>query len=281
MKLTLGYSPCPNDTFLFDALVHGRIKTPGFEVEVVLDDVEALNQKAVRGELQLTKLSYAAFTQVMNKYGLLHAGSALGHNCGPLLIARAPMSAEELTTARVAIPGKLTTANFLLGIAYPEIGKRVEYVFDQIEDAVLNSEVDAGLIIHENRFTYADRGLVKIKDLGEHWEDSFGLPIPLGGIFARRDLDPELVRSVDQAISRSVRHAFDHPDDSRDYVKAHAQAMEESVMKSHIALYVNSYTESLGAAGVDAVAKLLQVSAERELYQPSGLPVFHAGATAI
>ena len=265
MKLRLGFSPCPNDTFLFDALVHRRVADPGLEFDVVLADVEELNERALAGDLELTKLSYAAFARVIDRYGLLRAGSALGRGCGPLLIAREPIAMPALADATVAIPGELTTANFLLGLAVPDIGQRLPMRFDLIEDAVLEGRVDAGLIIHENRFTYADRGLVALRDLGAYWEETFGLPIPLGGIFARRDLDPGVVARVDALIRASVEHAFARPEDSAAYVRAHAQAMDEAVMREHIALYVNDFTVDLGAEGVAAVEKLFAVGRERGL----------------
>jgi len=191
-NLTLGFSPCPNDTFIFDALLHGRIDTEGLVFEPVMEDVEALNRRAFAGELAVTKLSYHAFAHLTDQYALLDAGSALGNNCGPLLIARQAMTEAEVNAARIAIPGKMTTANFLLSLAFPLAQHKQEVIFSDIENAVLRGDVEAGLIIHENRFTYAQKGLVKILDLGEHWETTTGLPIPLGGIVVRRDLPLEI-----------------------------------------------------------------------------------------
>ena len=186
MKISLGYSPCPNDTFIFDALVHGRIDCEGLEFDVHLGDVEELNRLAFAGKLDMTKLSYHAFAYLTDAYRLLPAGSALGHNCGPLLIAREPLDAASLSDAPVAIPGRYTTANFLLSLAYPHLRNKQEVLFSDIESGVASGRYRAGLIIHENRFTYADHGLVKLRDLGEYWEETTGFPIPLGGIVLRR-----------------------------------------------------------------------------------------------
>ena len=191
-SITLGFSPCPNDTFIFDALLRGKVDTEGLAFEPVMEDVEALNRRAFAGELAATKLSYHAFAHLTHQYALLDAGSALGNNCGPLLIALKPMTEEEVNAATIAIPGKMTTANFLLSLAFPKAQNKQEVIFSGIETAVLEGKTQAGLIIHENRFTYAQKGLVKILDLGEHWETSTGLPIPLGGIVVRRDLPFEI-----------------------------------------------------------------------------------------
>jgi 1,4-dihydroxy-6-naphthoate synthase len=256
MKLTLGYSPCPNDTFLFDAMVHEKIDTEGLEFDVVLGDVEALNQRAFRAELDITKLSYHAFTFCTNNYLLLRAGSALGNNCGPLLIATRPVSIEEVDALRIAIPGKFTTANFLLNFAFPKAQHRVETLFSDIEKKVWSHEADLGVIIHENRFTYQERGLYKVMDLGEHWEQSTGLPIPLGGIVVKKTLNKDLQQKINRVLRRSVEFAFAHPEASQDYVSAHAQEMDLAVMKQHIQLYVNEYTVDLGEKGLAAVQQL-------------------------
>jgi 1,4-dihydroxy-6-naphthoate synthase len=260
MKLRLGFSPCPNDTFLFDALVHGKIETEGLEFEVVMADVEELNQRAFAGDLDITKLSYHAYAYLLNKYVLLDAGSALGHNCGPLLIAKKQMSDEEIERARIAIPGKYTTANFLLSLAFPRAEKKTEMLFSRIENAILTGEVDAGLIIHENRFTYQQKGLIKIIDLGEFWESSTGLPIPLGGIVAKRSLSSKVLYTVNSLIEKSVRFALENPGEPLEFVKCHAQEMDEAVMYSHIHLYVNDFTANLGGAGRTAVGRLFDVA---------------------
>jgi 1,4-dihydroxy-6-naphthoate synthase len=263
MKLTLGFSPCPNDTFIFDALVHGKIDTEGLSFEPVITDVEELNRRAFAGELHITKLSYHAYAWLVQRYVLLDAGSALGNNCGPLLIANELLDEERLYAGKVAIPGKYTTANFLLSLAYPGLQKKVEMLFSDIESAVLSGEVVAGLIIHENRFTYQAKGLKKLIDLGEYWEESTGLPIPLGGIVIRRDLPPAVWQRVNRVLERSVRFAFDNPEASKNFVKKFSQEMEEEVMYKHIKLYVNDFTVNLGGTGRTAVGRLFDVAQAR------------------
>lgn len=257
-KITLGFSPCPNDTFIFDALVHNRIDTEDLEIEVVLGDVEELNQRAFRGELDLTKLSFHAFAHLTNTYQLLDAGSALGNNCGPLLIAREDLSTEasDINPLNIAIPGKYTTANFLLNLAYPNAQNRKEVLFSEIEPQVVNGEVDAGLIIHENRFTYQEKGLKKLMDLGEFWERETESPIPLGGIAVRRSLPAALKQKINLLVQQSVQHAFANPKDSLPYIRAHAQEMDEEVMYAHIHLYVNRFSVDLGPEGKKAVRTL-------------------------
>ncbi len=265
MKLSLGFSPCPNDTFIFDAMIHGKVDTEGLEFEVVMEDVEALNQRAFAQNLDITKLSYHAFAHLIKHYSLLDAGSALGNNCGPLLIAKRPFSNDEIIQSKIAIPGKFTTANFLLGIAFPEATNKVEMLFSSIEDAVVNGDVAAGLIIHENRFTYQQKGLVKLMDLGEFWETTTGMPIPLGGIVIKRSLPQEVKEKVNRVMQRSVQFAFEHPKASLDFVRANAQEMEEAVMYQHIGLYVNDYTANLGEKGRAAVQHLFEMAKEKQL----------------
>jgi 1,4-dihydroxy-6-naphthoate synthase len=262
-NLTLGFSPCPNDTFIFDALLHGRIDTEGLVFEPVMEDVEALNRRAFAGELAVTKLSYHAFAHLTDQYALLDAGSALGNNCGPLLIARQAMTEAEVNAARIAIPGKMTTANFLLSLAFPLAQHKQEVIFSDIENAVLRGDVEAGLIIHENRFTYAQKGLVKILDLGEHWETTTGLPIPLGGIVVRRDLPLEIQQKVNRVLRRSVEYAFANPAEVMPFVRQHAQEMDESVMRAHIDLYVTKYTVDLGEDGRSAVQQMFRIASEK------------------
>ncbi|HMN90652.1 MAG TPA: 1,4-dihydroxy-6-naphthoate synthase [Saprospiraceae bacterium] len=274
MKLSLGFSPCPNDTYIFDAMVHGKIDTEGLAFDMVLGDVEMLNQKAFAGELAITKLSYHAVAYLTHTYRLLDAGSALGNNCGPLLIAKNANSREAIATGTIAIPGKYTTANFLLSYAFPEVQHKVEMVFSDIEDAVLAGDVNAGLIIHENRFTYAQKGLVKLLDLGEHWESTTGMPIPLGGIAIRRDLPLDVQHKVNRVLQRSVQFAFDHPSSALPFVRAHAQEMDEAVMYQHIALYVNDYTLHLGQRGRAAVQHLFDVVARQQIVPPRQQALF-------
>ena len=260
--IKIGYSPCPNDTFIFDALVHNKIDTRGFQFEPVLEDVEKLNQMAFRNELDVTKLSFHAYAQVNNDYQLLTAGSALGNGVGPLFIARKSSSNPELDFTSVAIPGKNTTANFLFSIFYPNVKVKKEMIFSAIENAVISGETDAGVIIHENRFTYEQKGLVKIADLGELWEKSTGQAIPLGGIAVRRNFPSEIKSQINQLVKESVEFAFKHPDESVDYVCAHAQEMDPSVRQKHIDLYVNQYSIDLGEKGKDAIRLLFSKGKE-------------------
>ena len=262
MKLTLGFSPCPNDTFIFDALIHHKIDTEGLQFEVFYDDVETLNQKAFKAELDITKLSFHAFAYVANNYALLDAGSALGFGVGPLLISKTQLSHSQLTThnsqLKVGIPGKYTTANFLLSLAYPQLTNKTEILFSDIEDALLREEVDLGLIIHENRFTYQDKDLHKVIDLGEFWEKETGCAIPLGGIVIKRELPEEVKLKVNRVLQRSVEFAFANPKSGIDFIRKHAQAMDEAVMFKHIELYVNKYSIDLGQEGRKAIELLFE-----------------------
>ena len=269
MKLTLGFSPCPNDTFIFDALIHHKIDTEGLDFEVFYDDVETLNQKAFRGELDITKLSYHAFAYVANQYILLDSGSALGFGVGPLLICKDDPEQihTKLTTHHspltIGIPGKYTTANFLLGLAFPNATNKVELVFNDIEDAVLEGRVDVGLIIHENRFTYQDKGLKKIIDLGDYWERQTGCAIPLGGIVANRNLPVYVQHKINRVLRRSVEYAFANPKSGLDFIRQHAQEMSEEVMYKHIELYVNKYSVELGEEGRKAIKLLFDTALEK------------------
>ncbi len=274
MELSIGFSPCPNDTFIFDALIHQKIDTEGLTFRPVIEDVEALNRVAFAGELDITKLSYHAYAHLLDQYLLLEAGSALGNNCGPLLIGRHPTPQVPLDEASVAIPGRYTTANFLLSLAYPALTDKREMVFSEIEDAVLDQRVDFGLIIHENRFTYAERGLYQITDLGAFWEQRTGLPIPLGGIVIRRNLPPALRKKVNRVLRRSVAFARDQPEATRDFVAAHAQAMDEKVMYQHIELYVTPYTLELGKNGRAAIQKMFDTAWNLGIIPPSNQPLF-------
>jgi 1,4-dihydroxy-6-naphthoate synthase len=255
MKLTLAYSPCPNDCFMFDAMVHGRIDTEGLEFDVRLLDIDALNTAAFAGEFDATKLSFHAYAHCTDRYVLLDAGSALGNNCGPLLISKRDVPQGELASGsvRIAIPGKFTTANFLCGLAFPAAQDKTSIIFSDIEPAVLDGRFDAGLIIHENRFTYETKGLKKIVDLGEFWEAETGAPIPLGGIVVRREWRDDLKQTLNRVMRRSVEYAFAHRAASLPYVRAHAQEMSEEVMYKHIDLYVNQYSVNLGLEGRRAI----------------------------
>ena len=263
MTLSLGFSPCPNDCFMFDAIVNQRIDLEGLEFTPHLADVEALNQAAFAGEADVTKLSYHAYAYCTGRYVLLDAGSALGRNCGPLLISQRRISKDEVAAGglRIAIPGQYTTANFLLGLAFPQAQDKTPLVFSEIEGALLDGRFDAGLIIHENRFTYGTKGLRKIIDLGEYWEETTGAPIPLGGIVIKRSLPDEVKRRVNRVLRRSVEYAFANRAASLDYVRAHAQEMSEDVIYRHIDLYVNEYSIALGAEGRRAVELLFEKAA--------------------
>jgi 1,4-dihydroxy-6-naphthoate synthase len=255
-RLTFGYSPCPNDTFAFHALTHGLVDAP-FRIEPVLLDIEELNRRARTGEFDLTKLSVGAFATVGDRYRLLRSGAALGHGVGPLVVARTAMSLDEATRVRLAIPGRETTAYRLLRLAAPTLADVVALRYDRILRAVASGEVDAGLIIHESRFTYAEHGLVQVADLGAWWEAETGLPVPLAGICARADLDAGTIASAERAIRASVQHAFTHPNDSRAYVRAHSQEMSDEVCDAHIRLYVNQHSLDIGEDGLQAVARLV------------------------
>jgi 1,4-dihydroxy-6-naphthoate synthase len=265
MKITLAFSPCPNDTFIFDALVHKRIDTLGYEFEVVLADVEQLNQMAFKQEMDITKLSFHALAHVTHNYQLLNAGSALGNGCGPLLVTRPENINKSVRDLKIAIPGKYTTANFLLGLAYPEIVYKEERIFYDIEDAVLSGEYDAGLIIHENRFTYEAKGLKLIKDLGAYWEDFSGAAIPLGAIAIKRNLDEKVKKDIDGLIKKSVEFAFAHPELSMPYTRQHAQNMDENIIRQHITMYVNNFSVDLGEEGKRAVRLLLDTANYKNL----------------
>ncbi len=266
MNLTIGYSPCPNDCFVFDALVNKKIDTEGLNFEVILEDIETLNKKALEGHLDITKLSFHAYVYNLKQYILLRAGSALGFNCGPILVKSAKSKIKNLDDISVAIPGKLTTANFLLSLAYPNLKNKIEYTFSDIEEAVLKGKVDAGLIIHENRFTYHEKGLVKIIDLGEYWNSLIQAPIPLGGIVIKRHLDKDLQQKVNKLIKKSAEFAFQNPESSMQYVKQNAQEMNEEVMKKHINLYVNSFSLDLGDIGINAVKLMFNKGKELKLF---------------
>jgi 1,4-dihydroxy-6-naphthoate synthase len=255
-ELAFGFSPCPNDTFAFHALVHGLVDAP-FRVRPVLLDIEELNRRAHDGDLDLTKLSFGAAPALADRYELLRSGAALGHGCGPLVVAREPLSLAEAMAKRIAIPGRETTAFLLLRLLAPAItGETVELRFDRILDAVAGGGVDAGLIIHESRFTYREHGLVALADLGELWESRTSLPVPLAGIFARRDLDEELRAAAERAIRASVEHAFARPEASRDYVRSHSQELSEEVCRQHIELYVNEFSLDVGDEGLAAIEAL-------------------------
>jgi len=255
-ELTFGHSPCPNDTFAFHALTHGLVAAP-CTITPVLLDIEELNERAMTGEFDITKLSVGAFATVGDRYRLLRSGAALGHGVGPLVVARTAMPLKAAVAGRIAIPGRETTAYRLLRLAAPPTGEVIEMRYDRILGAVERGDVDAGLIIHESRFTYPDHGLTKVADLGEWWEREMRLPVPLAGICIRADIDADTAAAVERAIRESVEYAFDHPSASRAYVRAHAQEMSDAVCDEHIKLYVNEHSLDIGAEGMRAIERLV------------------------
>jgi 1,4-dihydroxy-6-naphthoate synthase len=262
MKLTIGLSPCPNDTFIFDAMLNGKIDTEGLAFEYRLEDVETLNRMALQGELDISKVSYGGVSKMLQHYKILNAGGALGKGVGPLLVSKKHATLETISsaTASVILPGKYTTAHLLFSLSFPDVNEKIFMPFHEIENAVLNHQADAGVIIHENRFTYHQRGLFKLADLGELWEKENSLPIPLGGILARRKFSLPLLQKIDRVIQRSLEFAFQHAENLPDFVKDNAQEMEEAVMRQHIDLYVNHFSLNLGADGRAAIWKLLETS---------------------
>lgn len=260
MKLTLGFSPCPNDTFIFDAMVHGRIDTEGLEFDYLLSDVEELNHRAFSGKLDITKISCFAYAFAAKNYLILDSGSALGHRNGPLLISKRKIYESELISSRIAIPGNYTTANLLLSIAWPGANNKTEYLFSDIEDALLKDKVDAGLIIHETRFTYHKKGLQKIADLGEYWHKLTNLPIPLGMIVINRRIGNDIALKVNRIIRRSLEFAYHDSIASYDFVTSNAKEMDSTVMNNHIKLFVNKYTLNLGKEGKKAISELFRIA---------------------
>lgn len=265
MNLKLCFSTCPNDTFMFDAIVNGRIDTKGFKFEIHMADIDELNKSAFEGFADITKISFNAFANLTDGYQLLNSGSALGSGVGPLVISKKVMYPDEVKHAKIAIPGVETTANMLFSIAFPEALNKKVYLFSDIEEAILSNEVDAGVIIHENRFTYEKKGLKKINDLGEYWEQQTHLPIPLGGIAIKRDLPENVKNQINLIMKQSVEYAFAHPKESYPYVRKYAQSMEEEVMYKHIQLYVNKYSVDLGDEGRRAIMELYTQSHQLNL----------------
>ncbi|MCX6281886.1 MAG: 1,4-dihydroxy-6-naphthoate synthase [Bacteroidetes bacterium] len=265
MMIRLAFSPCPNDTFIFDALVHGKIDLEGLDFDFRMEDVETLNLLALKGQADMIKVSYHAYLYLQPSFVLLQSGSALGRGNGPLLIAKKDLSHEEIPLLTIAIPGEYTTAHLLFRLAFPDALLRRFMVFNQVEEAVLNNRVDAGVIIHENRFTYQEKGLKKIADLGEFWESLTHAPIPLGGIVAKRSLGYEVINKLNRIMHRSVEYAMVNGPEAMPFVRANAQEMDEKVMMKHIGLYVNNFTLQLGDEGKEAVSKLLEKAKEKKL----------------
>jgi 1,4-dihydroxy-6-naphthoate synthase len=263
MKLTLGFSPCPNDTFIFDGMVHGRIDTEGLEFDYFLADVEELNKKAFNSEVDITKISCHAFAYAAQNYSILDAGGAIGYGNGPLLISKRMIDPADLPNARIAIPGRYTTANLLFTIAWPGARNKTEYLFSDIEEALLSEGVDAGLLIHESRFTYQKKGLHKIADLGEYWDQLTGLPVPLGSIVIKRKIPTEIAMKVDRVIRKSIEHAREDSLASFDFVSSNAREMDANVMNNHIKLFVNDFSLKLGESGRNAITELFRIAHER------------------
>jgi 1,4-dihydroxy-6-naphthoate synthase len=272
--LSLGYSPCPNDTFIFFGLVHGRIPLPGFVFRERLEDVETLNLLAGSGRLDVTKISFHAFGHLRRDYALLRTGGALGRGCGPLLIGRRPLSPGELSRCRIAIPGRLTTAGLLLKLCGIDDSRTVVMPYDRIMQAVKEGLVEAGLIIHESRFTYQDHGLICLLDFGRWWQEQTGLPLPLGGILARRSLGAPLIGAIERAVGASAAYARRHPEEAKAYLRQHARELDDEIIERHIALYVNEYSLDLGSEGEAAVRELLARAEERKLIPPQAGPLF-------
>jgi len=267
MKLTLGFSPCPNDTFIFDAMVHGRIDTEGLEFDYFLADVEELNRRAFNSDIDITKISCYAYAYTANNYLILDPGSALGYGTGPLLIGKRKIRHSEISGSRIAIPGRYTTANLLFSLVWPKAHNKTEYLFSSIEDALLNDEADAGLIIHETRFTYQRKGLHKISDLGEYWENLTELPVPLGSIVIKRNIPDDIALKVNRILRRSIEYAHEDSFASYEFVLDNAKEMESAVMNNHIRLFVNDYTLNLGATGRKAIKELYRIATEKGIIQ--------------
>lgn len=258
MELTLGISPCPNDTFAFGAAIHGYIDTEGLRFNTQLSDIKELNLAARTGIFDVCKVSFFAYQFIRNHYTLLEAGAALGRGVGPLIVAKTPMTAADLGAAKIALPGRDTTAHLLLNFFAPHAMQRQEMLFHQIMPAVAQGRVDAGVVIHESRFTYQEHDLHLVQDLGEYWESETGLPIPLGGIVAQKRLGEAVIAKLNRVLRKSVEFAFAHPTQLMPYVAEHAQELSEDVMRKHIALYVNDFSVDLGPEGHAAVDRLLQ-----------------------
>lgn len=274
MKLSLGISPCPNDTFIFDALLNRQIDTLGLEIDLKMADVEELNRAAFNNELDVTKLSYHAYAHLFNSYQILDSGSALGNGNGPLLISKYKIYPDEVSDLKIAIPGKYTTANMLLLMAFPSIKNAVEYLFSNIEEAILSNEVDAGVIIHENRFTYQKKGLKKIADLGDLWEKESNRPIPLGAIVIKRQISADIKQKFNIILKNSVEFALKNKNYTSSFITQNAQEMETAVIRQHINLYVNEFTLSLGEKGKEAVSFLYKKAYEKKIIQTLPSEIF-------
>jgi 1,4-dihydroxy-6-naphthoate synthase len=277
MTLNLGFSPCPNDTFIFDALVNGKIDCDGMHFNPHLADVEELNNLTSQNKLEISKISIAAYPAISNHYQLLTCGGAIGSNNGPLLICKKPFDISDIYNKKIAIPGFRTTANLLFSIAFPQARNKAELLFSKIEDAVLSGDFDAGLIIHESRFTYQKKGLIKVLDMGEYWDTTYHQLIPLGGIAIRRNLPEDIKLKINTLIANSVRYAFANPQSSQKYIKNYAQELDDSVIEQHIKLYVNDYSFELGDEGKDAIKFLFEKGDEYGLLEKVTNDIFIGG----
>ncbi len=257
-KISLGFSPCPNDTFIFDALVNNKLDTKAIVFDKVVEDVESLNNIAIKGEIDMIKVSYAVYPDIADRYCILTAGSALGYNCGPLIVAASFMDDKRLSQSNIAIPGIYTTANLLMTLFYPEALRKTVMLFSDIEEAVAKGVVDAGLIIHESRFTYREKNLLKIADLGEKWENRFNLPLPLGGIVVKRDLGSDKILLINKLMRESVTHAFNNQGDTLAFVKKYAVNIRDEIIFKHINKYVNEATRMLGDKEKAAIKLMLK-----------------------
>jgi 1,4-dihydroxy-6-naphthoate synthase len=274
MKLNLSFSPCPNDTFMFEALVNNRINREGIEFSILLNDIEELNKKAIEGLADVTKISVAAYPKLSRYYQILSSGSALGDHNGPILISKEHFMHQDVPGLTIAIPGYNTTANLLLSIAFPGAGKKIEYLFSDIESAVLKGETEAGLIIHEGRFTYEGKGLLKIIDLGEYWQENFHKPVPLGLIVIKRNLPDRVKKIMNRLIRKSIEYAYQNPYASESFIKEQAQEMDDDVIQQHIDLYVTQYSVNLGSAGKDALDFFYTKAREHNLISELTQPIY-------
>lgn len=268
MKLKIAFSSCPNDTFMFYALIHNKINTGNYIFDFKLSDIEKLNDLASENQYDVIKVSTHAFSGLTGRYKILNSGSAVGYENGPVLISRKKVYPDEIRHLKIAIPGKQTTANLLLSIAYPDATNKTEYLFSEIEEAVLSGETDAGLIIHETRFTYESKGLKKIIDLGDFWQKKTGLPVPLGCIIIRNDIGEHIKQEFDHMLEESIRYAIHNPSSAYDFVKKYAQEIDDEVIYKHIQLYVNDFSINLGEKGKMSIKKLYELAAENNIIAP-------------
>jgi 1,4-dihydroxy-6-naphthoate synthase len=257
--LTLGFSPCPNDTFIFDSIANGSISLPNYEIKILMEDVQSLNEWALEKKLDITKVSYGVYPLVKKDYTLLNSGGALGTGVGPLLVSKKDFNMEDICNLKIAIPGINTTAHLLFSLAFPDAKNKTFAPFHEIQNMILSGEADAGVIIHENRFTFHQLGLKKIIDLGEFWEEKLNCPIPLGGIIAKKNLPLELISLLEKNISESIENSWKNFPELSSFIRQNAQEMSEDVMRKHIQLYVNEYSLNLGTKGLKAVNELERI----------------------